>query len=147
MDHPNYTDKDGVEYEWDVEKKAYFPVLDQTLLEQQQSVYKTETKPSEKKKRKEPLPRKNTSVFVSNLPPSATSEDINSYFNKCGILMTDFLTHLPKIKMYYNEDKTFKGEALISYYKEESVDLAVTILDETEYSPGYVIKVQPVRTI
>ena len=38
--------------------------------------------------------------------------------------------------MYYDEEGRFKGEALIIYFKEGSVDLAITLLDDTELEMG-----------
>jgi HIV Tat-specific factor 1 len=42
----------------------------------------------------------------------------------------------PRIKLYYDDEGKFKGEALILYFKEGSVDLAVTLLDDTELEMG-----------
>lgn len=42
----------------------------------------------------------------------------------------------PRVKLYYDEDGRFKGEALIMYFKEGSVDLAITLLDDTELELG-----------
>lgn len=42
----------------------------------------------------------------------------------------------PRIKMYYDDQGKFKGEALIMYFKEGSVDLAITLLDDTELELG-----------
>lgn len=42
----------------------------------------------------------------------------------------------PKVKLYQSEDGTFNGDALVVYYKEESVDLAVTLLDDAELRLG-----------
>lgn len=41
-----------------------------------------------------------------------------------------------KIKMYAKDDGSFSGEALIVYFKEESVPLAITMLDEAELRIG-----------
>lgn len=38
--------------------------------------------------------------------------------------------------MYYDDEGTFKGEALVIYFKEGSVDLAITLLDDTELELG-----------
>jgi len=38
--------------------------------------------------------------------------------------------------MYYDDEGRFKGEALIIYFKEGSVDLAMTLLDDTELEMG-----------
>lgn len=42
----------------------------------------------------------------------------------------------PKIKMYAKDDGTFSGEALVVYFKEESVALAVAMLDGAELRLG-----------
>ena len=38
--------------------------------------------------------------------------------------------------MYYDDDGKFKGDALVMYFKEGSVDLAITLLDDTELEMG-----------
>lgn len=86
--------------------------------------------------RRPKTPRKITSVFVSNLPMDVTTEELAVYFAKAGILFVDIVTGLPKVKLYYDEAGTFKGEALVIYLKEESVDLAIQLLHETELRPG-----------
>jgi HIV Tat-specific factor 1 len=40
------------------------------------------------------------------------------------------------VKMYAREDGTFSGEALVVYFKEESVSLAIDILDDAELRLG-----------
>lgn len=40
---------------------------------------------------------------------------------------------LAKIKLYKGEEGQFKGDALVVYFKEESVNLACTMLDETPF--------------
>lgn len=42
----------------------------------------------------------------------------------------------PKIKLYARDDGSFSGEALIVYFKEESVALAVAMLDDVELRIG-----------
>ena len=42
----------------------------------------------------------------------------------------------PRIKMYYDDEEKFKGDALVMYFKEGSVDLAITLLDDTELEMG-----------
>jgi HIV Tat-specific factor 1 len=46
-----------------------------------------------------------------------------------------------KIRIYKDEEGVPKGDALVSYLRPESVNLAITLLDETEFRPGYKIKV------
>ncbi|OCF44882.1 HIV Tat-specific factor 1 [Kwoniella heveanensis CBS 569] len=80
-------------------------------------------------------PSKKTAVWVTNLPPNATVDMIASVFQKAGVLMIDDEGE-PRIKLYYDDDGKFKGEALVMYFKEGSVDLAITLLDDTELELG-----------
>jgi len=50
-------------------------------------------------------------------------------------------TALPKIKIYKAQDGGTKGDALVSYFREESVEIALKILDGSEIRPGFPIKV------
>ncbi|KAN0107202.1 hypothetical protein V8E52_010404 [Russula decolorans] len=77
---------------------------------------------------------KNTAVFV-RLPFDATFEEVVERFSKCGLIEEDDEGE-PKIKMYAREDGTFSGEALVVYFKEDSVNLAINILDDAELRLG-----------
>ena len=76
---------------------------------------------------------KNTSVYVSNLPLSTSLDELKDLANKCGLIAFDPITRKPKLKLYKDKEGNFKGDALVSYIKMESVELALDILD------GYVI--------
>nr|XP_019009720.1 HIV Tat-specific factor 1 [Kwoniella pini CBS 10737]OCF48501.1 HIV Tat-specific factor 1 [Kwoniella pini CBS 10737] len=78
---------------------------------------------------------KRTAVWVTNLPPNSTVDILASVFQKAGVLLIDDEGE-PRIKLYYDEQGKFKGEALIMYFKEGSVDLAITLLDDTELELG-----------
>jgi HIV Tat-specific factor 1 len=41
-----------------------------------------------------------------------------------------------KVKMYAREDGSFSGEALVVYFKEDSVVLAMNLLDDAEFRLG-----------
>ncbi|EIW68105.1 hypothetical protein TREMEDRAFT_32917 [Tremella mesenterica DSM 1558] len=78
---------------------------------------------------------KKTGVWVTNLPPDTTPELLANVFSKAGVLMIGD-DGKPRIKMYYDDEGRFKGEALVLYFKEGSVGLAVTLLDDTELELG-----------
>jgi HIV Tat-specific factor 1 len=96
------------------------------------NIKKVKTKPP-----KPPMERKskNTAVYVSQLPLDATHEEIIERFRKFGVLEEDDDGE-PKVKMYAKDDGTFSGEALVVYFKEESVTLAETMLDDAELRIG-----------
>jgi len=77
---------------------------------------------------------KNTAVFV-RLPFDSTFEEVVERFSKCGLIEEDDEGE-PKVKMYAREDGTFSGEALVVYFKEDSVNLAINILDDGELRLG-----------
>jgi HIV Tat-specific factor 1 len=78
---------------------------------------------------------KNTAVYVTGLPPDATHDEIHERFSKCGLIEEDDEGE-PKIKMYAKEDGSFSGDALVVYFKEDSVLLAENLLDEAELRLG-----------
>lgn len=71
-------------------------------------------------------------VYVSNLPQSATKEELTELFKKYGTIAEDITTNEPRIKLYYDSKDQFTGEGLIFYYNSESVDLSIQMLDGME---------------
>ena len=80
--------------------------------------------------------RKNRAVYITNLPLDATLDEVRSVFSKCGVIAEEIDRGKPRIKLYTDEQERFKGEALIVYFRAESVDLAVQMLDETDFRFG-----------
>lgn len=78
---------------------------------------------------------KNTAVYVTGLPYDAEAEEIADRFSRCGVIEEDDHGE-PKVKMYAREDGSFLGEALVVFFKEDSVTLALNLLDEAELRLG-----------
>jgi HIV Tat-specific factor 1 len=73
---------------------------------------------------------------VTNLPPDTTEDEIRETFSKCGVIAEEIDSGKPRIKLYRNEDGTLKGDALIIYFRPESVELAIQMLDGTALRYG-----------
>lgn len=86
----------------------------------------------------EPAARKNTAVYVTNLPADTTVEEVRSVFSKCGVIAEEIDQGRPRIKLYTDEQGRFKGDALIVYFRAESVMLATQMLDDTDFRFGEV---------
>ncbi|CAH2094260.1 unnamed protein product [Euphydryas editha] len=160
-----YTEADGSKFFWDDEKKAWIPKVDDEFLAYYQMSYgfvdntaKEETKTDKKKelekkseagiKRKndpqwfQQAEEKNTKVYVSNLPLDITEEEFVNLMQKCGLVERDPSSQKMKVKLYMDKEQDcFKGDALCTYIKIESVDLALKLLDGSDYK-GNKIKVE-----
>ncbi|TGO24494.1 hypothetical protein BPAE_0101g00120 [Botrytis paeoniae] len=153
---------DGTEFEFDDAIKRWIPVLDEALLEEQQKAYKVsgvdESEPVDAikrkrkqeyvngedeggrmvkapKKTKKPLPpRANTAVYVTGLPSDVTVEEVHEVFSrKCGVIAEEIDSGKPRIKLYTDEKGEFKGDALIVFFKAPSVQMAIMLLDDTDF--------------
>ncbi|KAB8291272.1 hypothetical protein EYC80_009958 [Monilinia laxa] len=153
---------DGTEFEFDDAIKRWIPILDEALLEEQQKAYRVsgvdENEPVDaiKRKRKKeyvngedeggrmvkapkkakaPLPpRANTAVYVTGLPSDATVEEVHEVFSrKCGVIAEEIDSGKPRIKLYTDEKGEFKGDALIVFFKAPSVQMAIMLLDDTDF--------------
>lgn len=87
------------------------------------------------KKAKAPLPpRPNTAVYVTGLPSDVTVEEVHDVFSrKCGVIAEEIDSGKPRIKLYTDEKGEFKGDALIVFFKAPSVDMAIMLLDDTDF--------------
>ncbi|KAI4287989.1 MAG: hypothetical protein L6R35_002755 [Caloplaca aegaea] len=158
--------EDGQEFEFDDALKRWIPALDNALLEQQRQAYAVqgvdESEPAQppKKKRKqeyvngedetggranttkkakptaEPRERKNTAVYVTNLPLDVSVQEVSDVFSRCGVIAEEIDRGKPRIKLYTDDKGNFKGDALILYFRAESVDLAIQMLDDSDFRLG-----------
>lgn len=161
-----YTEADGSKSFWDDEKKAWIPKVDDDFLAFYQMSYgfvdNTSKEDEKDKKEKEKPPKEqpggvkrkndpqwfdasnenNTKVYVSNLPLELTEEEFVDFMQKCGLVERDPHTQKMKVKLYMDKEQNcFKGDALCTYIKIESVDLALKLLDGGELK-GNKVKVE-----
>ncbi|KAI4203720.1 MAG: hypothetical protein LQ346_001730 [Caloplaca aetnensis] len=84
----------------------------------------------------EPRERKNTAVYITNLPLDASVQEVSDVFSRCGVIAEEIDRGKPRIKLYTDDEGNFKGDALILYFRAESVDLAIQLLDDTDFRLG-----------
>jgi HIV Tat-specific factor 1 len=145
---------DGTEFEFDRELKRWIPTIDEEELEQQRLAYggsadddidtsngsnkrKKEGEagaPRSKKMKPPPQPRQNTAIYVTGLPLDATVDEVQEVFSrKCGVIAEEIDSGRPRIKLYSDEDGNFKGDALVVFFKPQSVEMAIMLLDDTDF--------------
>lgn len=73
---------------------------------------------------------------MTSLPLNVTVEEIKETFSKYGIIAEEVDTNKPRIKLYTDEDGNPKGDALIVYFRPESVQLAIQMMDDTDFRWG-----------
>ncbi|KAJ5516357.1 hypothetical protein N7527_007917 [Penicillium freii] len=142
---------DGREFLFNSILKRWIETIDEALIRKQQGYGSDDGEteiahPRDRKKRKnshdetdEPKvkkPRVNTAVWVTKIPLDAELSEIQDLFSKYGILAEELDTGKPRIKMYNDENGNFNGEALVVYFRPESVKLAIDCLDETDFRLG-----------
>ncbi|KAL5336928.1 putative nuclear mRNA splicing factor-associated protein [Aspergillus crustosus] len=147
---------DGQEYSYDTILKRWIPTVDDDLLQQQQEAYKVQgvdedeqaTAQQLKKKRKQQgnaeegnsqKPKKqrvNTAIYITSIPLDAEFDEIKDIFSRCGVIAEEIDSGRPRIKMYTDDDGKFKGEALVVFFRPESVNLAIQMLDDSDFRLG-----------
>lgn len=72
---------------------------------------------------------------MTGLPTDATVDEVAELFSrKCGVIAEEIDSGRPRIKMYTNsDDGSFKGDALIVFFKPQSVEMAIMLLDDTDF--------------
>lgn len=94
-----------------------------------------------------PEERRNKGIYISKLALDTTVEELEQVFSKFGLIAEDLKAPGTKrIKLYADTEGNLKGDALIVYFKPESVDLAVQMMDNAEQrigQPETIIKVEP----
>lgn len=84
---------------------------------------------------KKPKVQENRAVYVTNLPLDTTMKELEDTFKRFGII-DQGADGKPRIKMYTDDEGEFNGEALVVYFKKESIGLAITVLDDYPFRMG-----------
>eukprot|EP00299_Pterocystis_sp_00344_P019676 c9737_g1_i1.p2 GENE.c9737_g1_i1~~c9737_g1_i1.p2 ORF type:complete len:494 (-),score=189.89 c9737_g1_i1:1779-3260(-) len=79
--------------------------------------------------------KKNTNLFVEGLPSDVTEKELIEVFGQFGVIK-EADDKKPKVKVYRTPEGFVKGEGLISYMFEESVENAIKVLDQTPLRLG-----------
>lgn len=98
--------------------------------------WQTDSRAKKTKSTNEPRERKNTAVYVTNLPLDADLDEVEHVFKRCGQIAENIDDDGPRIKLYTNDQDRFKGDALVVYFRPESVELAIQMLDDTDFRLG-----------
>lgn len=76
----------------------------------------------------------NTAVYVTSLPLDATKEEVTEVFSRYGLIAESIDTEEKRVRLYTDKDGNFTGEALVVYFRPESVGLAINMLDDTDFN-------------
>jgi HIV Tat-specific factor 1 len=71
---------------------------------------------AKKQKSEKPKERVNTAVYVESLPKDVNEEELFDCFSRYGVIAESIDDNKPRIKMYYNENGEFNGDALIGKF-------------------------------
>eukprot|EP00045_Choanoeca_perplexa_P002199 m.23405 g.23405 ORF g.23405 m.23405 type:complete len:443 (+) comp11378_c0_seq2:159-1487(+) len=82
----------------------------------------------------------NCHVYVTGLPLDITLEEFTTFMAKAGIINEDDDGN-KRIRLYLDDEGQPKGDGKCTYFRVESVDLAMTLLHEAEIKPGYKVNI------
>ncbi|KAJ2897269.1 hypothetical protein MKZ38_004823 [Zalerion maritima] len=92
---------------------------------------------SNNKRPRNDAPRQNTAIYVTGLPVDATVDEVHEVFGrKCGVIAEEIDSGKPRIKLYTDSEGNPKGDALIVFFKPQSVEMAIMLLDDTTLRLG-----------
>ncbi len=81
-----------------------------------------------------PAPKQNTAIYVTGLPLDVIADEVAELFSrKCGVIAEEIDSGRPRVKLYTDEAGNFKGDALVVFFKPQSVDMAIMLLDDTPF--------------
>ncbi|ROW01755.1 hypothetical protein VSDG_02169 [Cytospora chrysosperma] len=87
-----------------------------------------------KKQKEAKQPPQNRAIYVTGLPLDVTVDEVADVFSrKCGVIAEEIDSGRPRIKLYADADGNFKGDALVVFFKPQSVDMAIMLLDDTHF--------------
>lgn len=79
-------------------------------------------------------PPQNRAIYVTGLPLDVTVDEVAEVFSrKCGVIAEEIDSGRPRIKLYTDAEGNFKGDALVVFFKPQSVDMAIMLLDDTHF--------------
>ncbi|EMG50319.1 putative spliceosome factor [Candida maltosa Xu316] len=142
-------EKNGHEYEYDYMKSQWISTSKRAISDEdankedikrqrKEDMSKLKSELNQLKKRK-----RNTAVYVSNLPIDLTVTDIEHAFNNFGKIQVGKDGNL-KIKMYNDDSGKFKGEALVIFAQPDSASLAIEMMDNSLFN-GQNIRVEEAK--
>lgn len=122
-------------------KEPEVPLTEEQLAKREKNKKKAK-KQAEKKKEKWYNAKINTFIYISGLPLDVTEEELKEFVSKAGVLRIDLNTGKEKIKLYRDDHGNLKGDAAVSYVREESVDIAIENLRDKEIRSGFKVNIE-----
>eukprot|EP00871_Galdieria_phlegrea_P000399 jgi/Galph1/135/GphlegSOOS_G4803.1 len=110
--------------------------LEDLMKKEKKRLKRIEQRKKRKERWNEEVAKNNTSVYFTGIPEDVAEEEVVSFFSKCGILKLDPYTGKPKLKLYRDEQGNLKGDGVVTYALQPSVENALKVLDDTEFRLG-----------
>lgn len=71
---------------------------------------------------------------MTGLPLDTNVTEVHDLFSrKAGVIAEEIDSGAPRIKLYMDAEGNFKGDALVVFFKPQSVEMAIMLLDDTDF--------------
>ena len=87
----------------------------------------------------------NKSIYAKGMPLDVTLEECIAFFSRAGVIKKDPDTAKEVIKLYTDEEGKPKGDALITFFRPESVQQAFALLHEAFIRPGFKVLIEEAK--
>lgn len=83
-----------------------------------------------------------TSIIVKGLPKDITLNEFIDICSKAGVIRKKAENKEPKAALYYDDKGEPTGEGRVTYFRPESIDLAMIVIEGLEIRPGHILAVE-----
>lgn len=83
-----------------------------------------------------------TSIIIKGLPKDISESEFLDISSKAGLIRKKAETKEPKFEIYRNQNGQCTGEGRVTYFRPESIDLAMIVIEGTEIRPGNFLTVE-----
>ncbi|MES1907715.1 MAG: hypothetical protein MHM6MM_000777 [Cercozoa sp. M6MM] len=122
-----------------LQKSATQQAIQRKQRQQQQQQQQVQGQKRNRKKRRKPAQQ--PAIYISGLPKDTTPQEVADFCRRVGVIAIDLVTGEDRVRLYRDDAGALKGDACVEFEREESVQMAEQLLDESQFRVGVPVHV------